>query len=182
MVVISSLDSSPVEGDQPGDASAEAEAPGGGSTVVEPEEEVLTSEQRLMKLTRAAVGKRANWSNKPDRVVQVTATELLGTASVWIRLNDNLTTNFIRIGGVEDFRKIYEAFYKDPEFAEFNLLIVVGVMAFKDRFGETSERKVMQAELTRATLRRINWESIDRQRFEEILRRDGKLWLAPAIQ
>ena len=84
--------------------------------------------------------------------------------------------------GVVDCQRIYEAFYKDPGFADFDRLIVAGVLAFKGGSGKSSELKAMQAELSRASLSRINWDSVSRMQFEAILRRDGNLWLEAAIQ
>lgn len=112
-----------------------------------------TATPTLKQLIVDAMGKR-NREGVPDTVV-ITDTEIM---EITFPIDDNLKTTWVRDQGKRDILNAAHAIYQATGNAydmTFN-----GSFAMQDAYGNVEETVVMRAQLTRATLDKINWDNL----------------------
>ena len=77
---------------------------------------------------------------------------------VW-PLNDNLTENMIKRGGMTDIVAILKAVSELDSKLSYNQVDCIGTFSMVDAYGNAEEKDVIRASYTRATVNAINWDN-----------------------
>ncbi|MBN1430482.1 MAG: hypothetical protein JXB07_19080 [Anaerolineae bacterium] len=106
----------------------------------------------------AAITEALGSSNRDvDRVTSIEHDEDIGQITVTWAINDNLTTDFIKVGAQTDAVDIIEKV--DSSGLQYNLLSIHGTFALVDDFGNVTEDTVVYASYSAQTIDKINWEN-----------------------
>ncbi len=99
------------------------------------------------------------------------------TIYVCFSINDNLTEGFIKTGAKMDVEDILKSVQKSGY--NYSEVTVVGTFSMQDKFGNSSEDKVLQASYKRSTVDRINWAGFLTDNMYAVA---DDVWLHPAFR
>ena len=121
------------------------------------------------------VKKALGTSNR--KVTRVSKVQTAGqTIHVHFSINDNLTEGFIKTGAKMNVERILKAIQRSGY--DYSEVTAIGTFSMQDKFGNSSEDKVLQATYKRSTVDRINWDGFLTDNIYSIA--DG-VWLHPAF-
>ncbi|MCP4248097.1 MAG: hypothetical protein GY778_13705 [bacterium] len=135
------------------------------------------SPRAIKLLLRGTLSESNRGVSRIDSVELTTESGGRKIVSVTWAINDNLTKRFIRGGALRDVVKILRAV--DDSEMDYAAVQLRGTFPLDDAYGQSNTRDVIKADLTRATVDRINW---DRFIPEDIPRVADSWYLHPALK
>jgi len=86
--------------------------------------------------------------------------------TVVFALDDNLTKEYIRLGGMNDVKRVMEGAHKTT--FNWDELIVQGTFTLADQYGNEAELVVLEAKFDRDEIRKIKWGNFRPERIPEV--------------
>jgi len=135
------------------------------------------------------MGEKTNWEGNPQRLIAITKIMQVagidsGGYSVRInyRLNENLTTSWMKRGIFIESQKFYQKLYSDPRCSQVKICTLEPFSILTDKYGNEKEHQVGAVRLRRAVAKKINWNNIYTDLFEKLLHEDPIYWIHPALE
>lgn len=102
-----------------------------------------------------------------ERVSMVKVSKDEGILTVQWAVNDNLTSNLIKVGARMDATNILQV-VKESGLKGFDQVTLLGTFPMQDKLGNGSEQPVILAAYPMATVNKINFEGFDRDNIWDI--------------
>ncbi|MBA7592065.1 hypothetical protein ES708_34239 [subsurface metagenome] len=135
-----------------------------------------------------AFGKTVNWDNDPytikeiKKIKQVSGLDEGGyLIEILYRANDSLTVSMMRRGIFMDAMEFTEELFLPSFCEEIKVYMLKPYLILVDKYGKEKEEQVAKLVLRREIAGKLNWDNITNERFENILRSEGQLWIHPAL-
>ena len=137
-----------------------------------------------------AFGEKTNWDSPVatfDRVEMFDMydnnAKVIGVqANIYVNMNDNLTVAMTRETGLRNMWDLFKAIYADERLSDVNQADIIATMMFRDKQGNKSASKAMQARISRATAKSIDWGGTNVADYEQVFRKVGNLFIHQAIR
>ena len=103
---------------------------------------------------------------------------------LWVDFNvaENLSASMTRRGAFSDAKDIIEIVSTEAGFDSISVYHITGYFPLQDQYGNAKEEIVAQIELTRDVAKKVNWDNMFAENFENLVRAEGKLFLHAAFQ
>ncbi|MBP0006249.1 MAG: hypothetical protein J7642_21445 [Cyanobacteria bacterium SBC] len=100
-----------------------------------------------------------------------------GNIIVWFPLKDNFNSNMIRDGAKITVRNILRKI--DESNIDYQQVRLAATFVLSDKYGNSSEEKVLMLTYSKATVDRINWDNF---LFQNMFDLADEVWFHPAFQ
>ena len=125
------------------------------------------------------LGAEANWGDDLPRLKGLSLNQAgdAYVAQIDFRANDNLSRGFIRGGLVRDVMDVIQRLSQEARFDSLSSYQLTPIFPLSDQYGNTSEGAIGRVEMSRDVARRVNWDNMTSDMFEQLLMREGVLIL-----
>ncbi len=150
----------------------------------------LTMEQRMARIVKDAMGEKDNWSGKPSRIIQIEKIRQVAgpgegkyLVKVWYRADESLSADGTRRSMTTDAVRFFQRLFEEPTCSDIYECFLAPHLQLVDQYGQPKEGQVAKMVLARPVAAKINWQHMWAlpERFENLLKSEGGLWLHPAL-
>lgn len=142
----------------------------------------------IERILHDEMGKTVNWGDNQktfkgmDLIKQFGYKEDVYLAKISYRINDNFTKGMIRGGMIGDAMDFFRKFFKNPQVTSVVECMLMPEFKMVDQYGNESEDQVAKIVVSRDLAEKIDWKNMYRDRFLDLVKDEGGLWLHPAIR